>query len=208
MLPLRRHLSATALLSTLAWPFSVQAQSALASEPPVAQVEKVITAVGLNYLGLAVSQERGLTDRLTVLYGLGAHYSFYNTDAPPPIGTRFIEVIEKSFGRSYQTTGITPYVVAEARLYTTLEKRKLHGRDVRANCAHYFALLAEVPFATGNLIEVPELRLAYPVGVKYGLRLPLGSRLYVEGSIGAVAKITRVQQSLQPRLDFALAWHN
>ncbi|GAA3994171.1 hypothetical protein GCM10022408_00500 [Hymenobacter fastidiosus] len=201
------HLSAAALLIALVRPFSVQAQSAIAPEPPVAQVEKVITAAGINYLGLAVSQERGLTDRITVLYGLGVHYSFYDTDAPPPVGARFIEVLDKSFGRSYQTNGITPYALAEARLYTTLEKRKLHGRDVRANCARYFALLAEIPFATGNLVEVPELRVAYPVGLKYGMRLPLGSRLYVEGSIGAVAKITRVQQSLQPRLDFALAWH-
>ena len=154
-----------------------------------------------------VQQERGLTDRITYIYGLGAHYSFFSSDAPPPVGSRFIETIDKSFGRSYSTTAVTPYVFAEARLYTTLEKRKLRGRDVRANCANYFALLAEIPVDTNNLINVPELRLAYPVGLKYGLRRPLGSRLYVEGSIGAIFKITRVQQSLQPRLDLALAWH-
>lgn len=187
---------------------AARAQSLVAPELPAAQVEKVLTAVAINYLGVAAMQERGLTDRVTVIYGLGAHYSFFSSDAPPPVGTRFIETVDKFFGRSYRTSAITPYLFAEARLYATLEKRKLRGRDTRANCANYVALLAEIPFATGNLIEVPELRLAYPVGLKYGLRRPLGSRLYVEGSIGAILKITRVQQSLQPRLDFALAWHN
>ena len=44
--------------------------------------------------------------------------------------------------------------------------------------------MGEVPVATGVLINVPNLALAYPVGVKYGLRWPLGPSFYLEASSG------------------------
>lgn len=64
-----------------------------------------------------------------------------------------------------------------------------------------------MPFATGDLINVANLGLAYPLGVKYGLRRPLGSRVYLEGSLGMMLKLGRGQQALVPRLDVALGWH-
>ena len=64
-----------------------------------------------------------------------------------------------------------------------------------------------MPFATGDLINVANLGLAYPLGVKYGLRRPLGSRVYLEGSLGMMLKLGRWQLALVPRLDVALGWH-
>ena len=63
-------------------------------------------------------------------------------------------------------------------------------------------------FAIGDLVNVANLCLAYPVGVKYGLRQPLGGRVYLEGSLGMMLKLGRGQQALVPRLDVALGWHN
>jgi hypothetical protein len=177
------------------------------SEPATPQVERVLTAASINYLGLALTQERGIGPQTTVLFGIGGHYSFYNTNSPPPLGSRFITVTDKYFGREYSTSQFTPYLVGEVRKYTRLFERSVRGRNVKANSGNYFALVGEIPFATGNLINVPNLALAYPVGAKYGLRRPLGQSLYIEGSIGLFLKISSSQQSLAPRLDLAFAWH-
>ena len=68
-------------------------------------------------------------------------------------------------------------------------------------------MVGELPFATGHLINVTNLGLAYPVGVKYGLRRPLISRVYLEGSLGLMYKLSRGQQAWVPRVDVALGWH-
>jgi len=174
---------------------------------PTPQVEKVLTAVSFNYLGPALTQERRIGPQTTALFGVGAHYSFYSSDSPPPFGARFINVVDKYFGRSYSTHQWVPYLVGEVRHYTRLFERSVRGRDVRANAANYVALVGEVPFATGDLINVPNLALAYPVGVKYGLRRPVGSSFYLEASAGMFVKISAVQRTVQPRLDIAFAWH-
>lgn len=182
-------------------------QSLPNTDPPSISVQKLLNTLSVTYIGACASQERAISRQSTVMYGVGAHYSFYSSDSPPLFGSRFINEVDKYFGRSYATHAVTPYIFTEIRLYTNLDKRSVRGGDTRANCANYFALVGELPFATGNLINVPNLALAYPVGVKYGVRRPLGSKVYVEGSIGGFLKISRVQQTLQPRLDFAIGWH-
>ena len=52
---------------------------------PTPQVEKALTAVSFNYLGPALTQERRIGPQTTALFGVGAHYSFYSSDSPPPI---------------------------------------------------------------------------------------------------------------------------
>ena len=188
--------------------FHVQAQQHISTDPLRPEVEKALTSVLLNYRGGAIQQERGLGPQSTFLAGVGAHFSAYSTNSPPLFGSRFINVTDKYFGRYYTTSGWTPYIFAEFRVYTTLDKRAARGRDTRANSSNYWALAGEVPFATGDLINVPNLELAYPVGVKYGMRRPLGTALYIEGSIGGFLKISRSQQSLSPRLDVALGLHH
>lgn len=180
---------------------------ALTAEPPTPQVEKVITAASLNYLGLTLTQERRISSQATVLFGIGAHYSSYSSNFPPLFGSRFINELDKYFGRSYSTSAFTPYLVGEVRKYTRLFERSIRGRNTRANSANYFALVGELPFSTGALINVPNLALAYPVGVKYGLRRPLGLSFYVEASAGMFLKISAPKRTLQPRLDVAFAWH-
>ena len=123
-------------------------------------------------------------------------------------GSRFIDVNDKYFGCDYRNSGLTPYLFVEYRYYTTLDKRVGRGRDARANSANYFILVGELLFATGDLINVANLGLAYLVGVKYCLRQPLGGRVYLEGSLGMMLKLGRGQQALVPRLDVALGWHN
>ncbi len=177
------------------------------SDPETPQVAKVLTAVSLNHLGLAVNQERSIGSQVTVLFGVGTHYSFYSSNFPPLSGSRFINVTDKYFGREYSTSRFAPYLVGEVRKYTQLFERSVRGKDTRANSANYFALVGEAPFATGNLINVPNLALAYPVGLKYGLRRPLGASFYAEGSAGMFVKISAPQRTLQPRLDFAVAWY-
>ena len=118
------------------------------------------------------------------MYSAGVNYSVYSTSTPQLFGSRFIDVNDKYFGRDYRTSGLTPYLFVEYRYYTALDKRVGRGRDARANSANYFILVGELPFATGDLINVANLCLAYPVGVKYGLRRSLGSRVYLEGSLG------------------------
>ena len=130
------------------------------------------------------------------------------TSTPQLFGSRFINVNDKYFWYDYRTSGLTPYMFAEYRYYTTLDKRAGRGCDARANSVNYFILVGELPFATGDLINVANLGLAYPVGVKYGLRRPLGGRVYLEGSLGMMFKLGRGQQALVPRLDVALGWHN
>ena len=177
------------------------------SQPPPAQVERVLTAAVLGYRGVAVQQERGLTPRLTLLGGVGAHYSSFSAGQPPVFGTRFLNVVEKQFGRSYTTSGITPYVFAEARIYANLNHRSKHGHDTRANAGTYLAAVGEMPFAPGDLINVDNLQLAYPVGLKVGMRRNLGAFVYLEGSIGAMLKISHSQRELGPRLDLAFGFH-
>ena len=195
----------TALLTLTAEMAS--AQELKSSEPITAHVERLLTTAAINYRGLAIFQERGLNGQATLMYGAGAHYSTYSTSGPPLFGSRFIGVNDKYFGRNYRTSGLTPYLFAEYRYYTTLDKRAGRGRDTRANAANYFALVGEVPFATGDLINVTNLSLAYPVGVKYGLRRPLGSQVYLESSLGMMLKLSEGQRALVPRLDVALGWH-
>lgn len=187
--------------------FYAHGQQRITSDPVQPEVEKVITSVVINYRGGAVQQERGLGPHSTFLVGAGAHFSAYGTNSPPLFGSRFINVTDKLFGRTYSTSGWTPYAFAEFRFYTTLDKRAVRGHDTRANSANYWALVGEVPFASGDLINVSNLELAYPVGVKYGLRRPLGRLLYIEGSFGGFLKISRSQQILSPRLDVALGLH-
>lgn len=204
-LPKPKRLFGAALLM-----FSVglaSGQALHSSEPITAKVERVLTTAAIDYRGLAVFQERGLSDQATFMYGGGTRYSSYSASGPPLFGSRFINVTDKYFGRDYRTSGFTPYLFAEYRYYTTLDKRTGRGRDTRANAANYVALVGEVPFATGDLINVPNLELAYPVGVKYGLRRPLGRFLYIEGSLGGLLKISRSQKSLTPRLDVAFGFH-
>ncbi len=95
----------------------------------------------------------------------------------------------------------------QVRSYNNLFKRAVRGRNTRANSGSYVALAAEVPFATGDLIDVPNLALAYPVGIKYGLRRAIGRHLYAEGSIGGFLKVSRPQVVGVPRLDAAVAWY-
>ena len=196
----------TALGGTLNQPATAQIVNS--TDPANPKVEKVLTTVSVNYLGFALQQERAAGETLTLMYGLGVHNSFYSTQSPPLFGTRFINQIDKNFGRHYSTQRLVPYAFAEARIYTTLGKRAMRGRNTQANCANYFALVGEVPFASGDLINVPNLELAYPVGVKYGTRLPIGSKLYVEASVGAFLKISTSQQTLTPRIDLAFGLHN
>ena len=124
------------------------------------------------------------------------------------VGSRFFDVNDKYFGCNYRNSGLTSYLFVEYRYYTTLDKRVGRGRDARANSANYFILVGELPFATGDLINVANLGLADLAGVKYGLRQPLGSRVYLEGSLGMMFKLGRGQQALVPRLDVAPGWHN
>ncbi len=187
--------------------FHVQAQQRILTDPLKPEVEKVLTSALINYRGVAIQQERGLGPQSTMLAGVGVHFSAYSTNSPPLFGSRFINVTDKYFGRYYTTSGWTPYIYAEFRAYTTLDKRAARGFDTHANSSNYWALVGEVPFTTGNLIDVPNLESAYPVGVKYGMRRPLGRSLYIEGSLGGFLKISRSQQSLAPRLDVALGFH-
>jgi hypothetical protein len=196
-----------ALLAILFFYRPVQAQRALVSEPKEVRVERGLTSLNVNYLGAGLIHEFGISPNKTFLLGLGAHYSFYSSSGPAIFGTRFIDVVDKYFGREYTTRQLTPYALLEARVYTTLAKRAARGKNTAANSANYFALVGEIPFATGDLINVPNLIIAYPIGVKYGLRRPLGSTIYVEGSAALFLKISDYQRVLQPRLDFALAWH-
>ncbi|MDO7847398.1 hypothetical protein Q5H92_13595 [Hymenobacter sp. M29] len=177
------------------------------SQPSPAQVERVLTAAVLDYRGVAVQQERGLSSRVTLLGGVGAHYSSFSSDQAPLFGTRFLNVVEKEFGRSYRTSGITPYVFAEARIYANLAHRSKRGHDTRANAGTYLAAVGEMPFAPGDLINVQNLQLAYPVGLKVGMRRALGPYVYLEGSVGAMLKISQNQRDLGPRLDLALGFH-
>ncbi|RTQ53377.1 hypothetical protein EJV47_01145 [Hymenobacter gummosus] len=192
------------LLFGVRTPGKAQSQPA-PDTPPSAEVERVVTAVAVNYLGLSASQERRLGSSVTATYGVGAHYSFYST-AFPIGGTRFINVVDPFFGRDYRTSALTPYLLGELRLYHTLFRRTQAGRNTRRNAANYFALFGEVPLSKNRLIDVPNLALATPVGLKYGLRRNLGGHLYAEGSAGLALKISRTQRTLLPRLDAALAW--
>ena len=174
--------------------------------PAPVQVERVLTTVALNYLGGGVGQERRLGSSITLMYGAGAHYSFYSTSFPIG-GTRFINVRDPYFGRDYRTSGLTPYLLGELRLYHTLFRRAQAGRNVAGNAANYLALFGEVPLSKSGLINVPNLTLATPVGLKYGLRRNLGRHLYAEGSAGVAVKLSPTQRTLLPRLDAALGWH-
>lgn len=185
----------------------VQAQQRVSTDPLNPEVEKVLTSALINYRGIAIQQERGLGPQSTILAGVGVHFSAYSTNSPPLFGSRFINVTDKYFGRYYTTSGWTPYLYAEFRAYSTLDKRVARGRDTHANSSNYWALVGEVPFATGDLINVSNLEIAYPVGVKYGMRRPLGHFLYIEGSLGGFLKISSSQQSLAPRLDMALGFY-
>ena len=80
------------------------------------------------------------------MYGAGVHYSVYSTSTPPLFGSRFINVNDKYFGRDYLTSGLTPYLFAEYRYYTTLDKRAGRGRDTR---------LVPEPHALGLLVHKP-----------------------------------------------------
>ncbi len=186
-------------------------QQRISDESERASVAPVLSAVTINYLGAQVIQERAIGRQVTFLYGLGAHYSFYSNASswPPPfIGTRFINERDKFFGFVYSSSAITPYLLAELRLYTNLEQRAMRGpRNAAANAANYLALVTEIPVNTGRLIEVDNLALAYPVGVKYGARRVLGNHLYAEGSFGAFLKISSTMAAINPRLDFAIGWH-
>lgn len=195
------------LLLLVCWQFNVQAQQHVSNDPLAPKVARVLSSAVLNYRGVAVQQERGLGPQNTLLAGVGVHFSAYSTNSPPLFGSRFINVADKYFGRYYTTSGWTPYIYAEFRTYTTLDNRAARGRSTRANSANYWALVGEVPFAAGDLINVPNLELAYPVGVKYGLRRPLGQHLYMEGSVGGLLKISSSQRSLSPRLDVALGFY-
>jgi hypothetical protein len=168
-------------------------------------VTKNITAVSANYLGLAISQERSIGERVTLFFGAGAHYSFYGTSYPT-LGTRFINVIEKRFGRDYSTTGTTPYIFLEARIYTNLLKRQERNKNIKNNAGSYLALFGEVPFASGNLINVSNLELGYPLGLKFGLRRNLSNHFYLDGSVAIVNLISDRQRSTSPRLDIAVFW--
>ena len=188
-------------------PFVTNAQVVNVIELDEPQPAKLLTMAGLNYLGGFVAQERRLANQFTISYGVGLHYSFYNNSADAPIfGTRFINTPDKLFGRPYTTQGATPYLLVEARSYN-LVRRVSRGRTIRGNSANYLALVGEIPFASGSLINVRNLELAYPVGVKYGLRRALNQYIYAEGSLGGLLKISRSQTSLQPRIDVALAWY-
>lgn len=195
--------SAVILLS----PGLVQGQALLPAQPSPAQVQVVLTAAVLSYRGVAIQQERGLASRITVMGGFGAHYSSFNSDHTSLYGTRFINIRDNDFSRPYTTNGITPYVFAEARIYTNLASRAKHGRDTRANAGTYFAAAGEMPFAPGDLINVDNLQLAYPVGLKVGLRRALGTYVYLDGSMGAMLKISKNERVLGPRLDLALGFH-
>lgn len=171
------------------------------------QPAKLLNIAGLNYLGGFVAQERRLAHQFTISYGVGLHYSFYDNSVDAPIfGTRFINTPDKLFGRPYTTQGVTPYLLFEARSYN-LARQVSRGRTIRGNSANYLALVGEIPFASGSLINVRNLELAYPVGVKYGLRRALGQHIYAEASLGGILKISHSQTSLQPRIDAALAWY-
>ncbi|RAK66662.1 hypothetical protein DLM85_10605 [Hymenobacter edaphi] len=156
-------------------------------------------------MGGSISQERRLGSSITLTYGAGAHYSFYSTSLPIG-GTRFINVVDPYFGRDYRTSGLTPYVFGELRLYHTLFRRAQAGRNTAHNAANYVALFGEAPLAKRPLINVPNLALASPVGLKYGLRRNLARHLYAEGSVGLAAKISHRQRTLLPRLDGGLSW--
>ena len=168
-------------------------------------VVKSQNTVGINYLGAIISQERAIGRFTTLRFGAGAHYSFYGTSYPT-LGTRFINVIDKNFGRNYSTSGITPYVFLEGRLYTNLLKRLLDNKNIRNNAGTYLALFGEVPFASGNLINVSNLELGYPVGIKIGLRRNLNKSIFVDGSAAIVDLISNRQRSFGPRLDVGIFW--
>lgn len=186
------------LISTIALP-------AYSQRLDTAAVAAHQTAVALNYLGIAALQERGIGRHTTLLYGAGAHYSFYGA-GQPALGTRFINVIDKYFGRNYTTSGITPYVFLEGRRYLNLLRRAEAGKNTRHNAGTYLGLFGELPFATGNLINVPNLALGYPVGIKVGMRRSVGRAVYVDGSAALVDRISNRQRTVLPRLDVALAW--
>jgi hypothetical protein len=168
-------------------------------------VARSITAVMVDYLGVKVSQERRLGNSISLLYGLGAHYSFYTTNFPVG-GTRFINVVDPYFGRDYATSHFVPYVALEGRLYTTLFKRFMRSKNISHNAANYVGAFVELPFAAGQLISVPNLQLARAAGLRYGLRRNLSRHLYFDGSVGVVAKISSAQRTLLPRLDGGFSW--
>lgn len=202
ILPLPRFFQIfLSLLAVELFSFSVYGQRA--EEPPL--LAGSITSVGVNYLGVAVSHERQFGERTTLFIGGGVHYSFYDTSFPT-LGTRFISVIDRNFGRDYSTSGITPYALLEARVYTNLRKRLTRGKNISHNAGTYVALFGELPFATGNLINVSNLEVGYPVGLKIGLRRGLSNHLVVDGSAALVNVLSGRQRNVGPRVDLALLW--
>jgi hypothetical protein len=170
------------------------------------QVNKVITSASLNYLGISIYQERRVGSSITFLYGAGLHYSFYLTKFPIG-GTRFINVIDPYFGQDYNTKGFTPYVMGEIRVYHTLFNRFKKDKNIQYNSASYIALFGEAPLTSHSLINVPNLSIASPIGLKYGIRRNLGQHFYLDGSVGVANKISRSQNSFLPRLDAGITWH-
>ena len=192
------------LLLGLRTPSNAQSQPTPVAPPP-AEVDQVITAVSVNYLGLSASQERRLGSSLTAYVSAGAHYSFYSTSLPIG-GTRFVNVIDPSFGRDYSTAAFVPYLAGELRVYPRLLVRQRSGKDFYRQAGSFLGLFAEAPLATERLIKVANLAAAHPVGLRYGLRRNVGAHLLAEGSLAVVSKISRTQRTVQPRLDASLHW--
>ncbi|GAA4375119.1 hypothetical protein [Hymenobacter koreensis] len=170
-----------------------------------ATVARCLTAATGTYLGAQITQERGVGRYATVLYGLGGHYSFYSTTLPIG-GTRFVNVVDPSFGRDYSTAALVPFALLEGRWYTSLQKRATRQRNTRHNAANYLGLFVKLPLASGQLIDVPNLQLARVVGLRYGVRRNLGKRIGAEGSLGVASKLSRSQRTVLPRLDGGVSW--
>lgn len=155
-------------------------------------VKKVMTAAAIHFPGIYMHQERRLAPHTTFMYGVGIYFSSYeNSDPPKPLQMRrrFIVVRDDAFPSFYEVSSVTPYVFSEVRQYFGFTRRVKKEKDVTNNAANYVALFAEAPLASGRLTETSNIRMAFPVGVKVGMRRNLGEQFYFEGSLGFLRKI-------------------
>jgi hypothetical protein len=155
-------------------------------------VKKVITAAAIHFPGIYMYQERRLALHTTFMYGVGIYFSSYeNSDPPKPLQMRrrFMVIRDDAFPSFYEVSSVTPYIFSEVRQYFGFARRVRKEKDVTNNAANYVALFAEAPLASGRLTETTNIVMAFPVGIKIGMRRNLAEQFYFEGSAGFLRKI-------------------
>ena len=192
------------LFPLLGLPFSGWSQDVPLSRR-TASVERVITATQVYYPGAAIQQERRLTRQMTVIYGAGLYAAEFS-EQPPNLRFRFMAVRDRRYPSFYQTNAILPYVFTEIRQYFSLDRRMRKEKNTAHNAANYISIFGELPLASGRLTETGNLVMAYPVGVKIGMRRNLGGHFYLDASAGFAAKFNPSVDAYAPRLDAALGF--